>query len=97
MATIFELQAETREGTGRGASRRLRRAEQVPAILYGAGDPAKSLVMTHKSVMKALEQEAFYSHILTLNVKSLFNINSFFIILNSSLLRCMYIIKVMLF
>ncbi|MDX1443933.1 MAG: 50S ribosomal protein L25, partial [Gammaproteobacteria bacterium] len=33
----FNLNAETRKDEGKGASRRLRRAGKVPAILYGHG------------------------------------------------------------
>ena len=40
MAISFELNAEPRTDTGKGASRRLRHAGKVPAIMYGGGkDP----------------------------------------------------------
>lgn len=66
---LFELSATTRESLGTGASRRLRRLEnRVPAILYGAGEPPKPLSFDHNQLLRALENEAFYSHILTINV-----------------------------
>ena len=68
MSAIFELNAKGRSALGKGASRRLRKEEQVPAILYGAGKPAESLVIAHGEILKALQHEAFYSHILTLHV-----------------------------
>jgi large subunit ribosomal protein L25 len=69
MASInFELEAEVRENIGRGASRRLRHADKVPAILYGAGEPAVSLIFDHNKLLKSLSFEAFYSHILTLKM-----------------------------
>ncbi|MFI4954647.1 MAG: 50S ribosomal protein L25/general stress protein Ctc [Gammaproteobacteria bacterium] len=68
MAAIFELRAQTRTVRGKGASRRLRREEQVPAVLYGAEKPAQSLTLAHGEVLKALQHEAFYSHILTLHI-----------------------------
>ena len=41
MSVMFELNAEPRSDLGKGASRRLRRAGKVPAILYGGGqEPA---------------------------------------------------------
>lgn len=64
----FELEAETRADIGKGASRRLRHANQVPAVIYGAGEPAVSLTLNHDKVAVALAHEAFYSHILTLKV-----------------------------
>ena len=69
MSTDFTLHAKGREDTGKGASRRLRRlAGEIPAIVYGGKkDPAK-VVLVHKDVMKALENEAFYSHIIDLNI-----------------------------
>lgn len=69
MASIsFELEAEVRENSGRGASRRLRYSDKVPAVVYGAGEPAVSLAFEHHKLLKSLSFEAFYSHILTLKV-----------------------------
>lgn len=65
---IFNLDAEVRTDLGKGASRRLRRAEKVPAILYGADKEPVSLTLDHNKVIQAQEFEAFYSHILTLNI-----------------------------
>lgn len=65
---IFELDAEVRTDLGKGASRRLRRAEKVPAILYGADKEPVSLTLEHNKVIQAQEFEAFYSHVLTLNI-----------------------------
>lgn len=64
----FELEAETRADIGKGASRRLRHANLVPAVVYGAGEDAVSLTLNHDKVAVALAHEAFYSHILTLKV-----------------------------
>lgn len=69
MSTIkFELEATVREDIGKGASRRLRHANKVPAVVYGAEKPAVSLTLDHNKVVTALSHEAFYSHILTLMV-----------------------------
>lgn len=62
----FELEAAVRHDMGKGASRRLRREEKVPGVVYGGGKDAVSLTFEHKHIAKALESEAFYSHILTL-------------------------------
>ena len=65
----FELNAEVRHDQGKGASRRLRRTQdKIPAILYGGGEDPIALTLDHKKIMHALENEGFYSHILTINI-----------------------------
>ena len=69
MSTVFEFEAQVRSVDGKSAARRLRAIEdKVPAIMYGAGKEPMPISLAHKSVMKALEQEAVYSHILTMKV-----------------------------
>lgn len=70
MAISYELDAQVRQDKGKGASRRLRHAEQVPAIVYGAGKEPTSLTLDHNKVLVALQNEAFYTHILTLKVNN---------------------------
>ncbi len=67
-AIKFELEASVREDLGKGASRRLRHANKVPAVVYGAGEAASLITLDHNKVITALSHEAFYSHILTLKV-----------------------------
>src|SRR5579863_5386460 len=62
----FELEASIRQDIGKGASRRLRRDEKLPGVIYGGGKNAVSLTLEHNKVAKAMENEAFYSRILTL-------------------------------
>lgn len=68
------LNAELREVVGKGASRRLRRLEGlVPAIIYGGktgGNARKptNITLKENELKKALENEAYYSSIITLNV-----------------------------
>lgn len=64
----FELDASVRHDMGKGASRRLRREDKVPGVIYGGGKEAVSLTFEHNKTAKALENEAFYSHILTINI-----------------------------
>ncbi len=66
----FEINAEPRVESGRGASRRLRRTGKIPGIIYGAGKEPASILVDHDDLMHQLEHEAFYSHILTLNLGS---------------------------
>ena len=65
---IFNLDATVRNDLGKGASRRLRHADKVPAILYGGEEAPLAITLDHNKVIQAQEFEAFYSHILTLNI-----------------------------
>jgi len=68
MAKDFDLVAELRVDQGKGASRRLRHQGKVPAIIYGAGRPPRSLMFDHNKVIRQLENESFYSSILNIQV-----------------------------
>ena len=68
MKTSFELVAEFRETQGKGASRRLRHEGKVPAILYGGHLAARALTLSHQKLALMLENERFYSTILSLKV-----------------------------
>jgi len=68
MENLFEVQAELRTDGGKGASRRLRHAGNVPAIIYGGSDAPMSVAIDHNRFLRHLQEEAFYAHILTLNV-----------------------------
>src|ERR1700760_1050601 len=68
MKTSFELVAEFREMNGKGASRRLRREGKVPAILYGGQSDARALTLSHQKLALMLDNERFYSTILSLKV-----------------------------
>lgn len=63
----IEITATKRTLTGTGASRRLRHAGRVPAIVYGGGDAAM-IELDHNTVFHKLRNEAFHSSILALNV-----------------------------
>ncbi|MGI9304529.1 MAG: 50S ribosomal protein L25/general stress protein Ctc [Gammaproteobacteria bacterium] len=64
----FTLNAEPRSEQGKGANRRLRHAGKVPGVLYGAGKDPMPIMLDHQKLMHDLAREAFYSHILTVNV-----------------------------
>ena len=73
MSDVFTLSAELREDAWKGASRRLRRENGVPAIVYGGkagGNDRKpqAIIMKANELNKLLESEAFYSSVITLNV-----------------------------
>ncbi len=68
MKTAFELNAEFREDQGKGASRRLRHAGKTPAILYGGKREPRALTLDMSKLQQALENEKFYSSIVSLKV-----------------------------
>jgi large subunit ribosomal protein L25 len=68
MKTSFELIAEFREDQGKGASRRLRHLGKVPAILYGGRRDARALLLDHARLAQVMDNERFYSTILSLRV-----------------------------
>ena len=68
MATIHEITAERRTDQGKGASRRLRRAGKVPAVIYGAGQAAENIQFDHLRLSLAAKNDWFSSAILDLLV-----------------------------
>lgn len=65
MTTVI---ATVRSEQGSSASRRLRRAGRVPAVVYGVGTQAASIELDHNSIYHALRKEEFHSSILDLDV-----------------------------
>ena len=70
MSTNFELNAKARDVFGTNASRRLRRLEQVPAMIYGGDQDNEAVLLDHHEIMHNLEVEAFHSAIISLNTGS---------------------------
>jgi large subunit ribosomal protein L25 len=65
----FKLNAKVREVAGKGASRRLRRlANEVPGIIYGDDKTPQNISINQFELVRHLENEAFYSHVISLNV-----------------------------
>ena len=68
MSISQTIQVQRREDEGKGASRRLRRSGQVPAIVYGGDLAPVSIQLSHNDVLLASEHEWFYSSILDLSL-----------------------------
>ena len=64
MTDFQTLSADFREDVGKGASRRLRHAGRVPAVIYGGDKDPVALTLEHREVWHAAENEAFFSSIL---------------------------------
>ena len=68
MRISFTFGADVRETQGKGASRRLRHAGKVPAILYGAHQDAQPLVLDQQNLLTMIGDERFYSSIVRLKI-----------------------------
>lgn len=70
MSDNIELTAEVRNDLGKAMSRRLRRTKKIPATLYGAGEKPQNITLDHDPIWFHSQNEAFYSHILSLQLGS---------------------------
>ena len=66
----FVLNAQAREAAnqGKGASRRLRHAAQVPAIIYGGAAEPVAVTLELRQLVKALESNAFFEEVIEVNI-----------------------------
>ena len=63
-----KLTAFGRKDEGKGASRRLRHAGRIPAVVYGGGADPVSIELEHEPTWLAQMNDWFYSSIITLAV-----------------------------
>jgi large subunit ribosomal protein L25 len=68
MAKTHEIKVERRVDEGKGASRRLRHAAKIPAIVYGGELKPVSIQIDHEAIWLASQHEWFYSSILDLSL-----------------------------
>lgn len=68
MSNVFEFVAASRGNSGKGAAKAVRREGRVPAILYGGSAAPAMLSFKHSDIIKHLEHEAVYSHILDVTI-----------------------------
>jgi large subunit ribosomal protein L25 len=68
MSNVFEFVAESRGLSGTNAARGVRRIGKVPAVIYGGHAEPRMLILSHNEVVKHLEHEAVYSHVLDVTV-----------------------------
>ena len=66
----FKLEAEKRDGTGKGVARKLRAQGQVPAVLYGHGMAPVSVSVDAKDLGHALHTDAGANVLVDLHVGS---------------------------
>jgi large subunit ribosomal protein L25 len=68
MRITYQVGADSRHDQGKGASRRLRRAGKVPAVLYGGHGQPQNLTLDHQQLLTLIDKEKFYSSIISVNV-----------------------------
>ncbi len=68
MADVMELKAQTREKTGSAASRGIRKAGGVPAVVYGGRSGPEKLTLNYREVWKQVETGHFLSTVFMLDI-----------------------------
>ncbi|MGM1004458.1 50S ribosomal protein L25 [Acinetobacter haemolyticus] len=66
----FVLNAQAREAAqqGKGSSRRLRHAAQIPAIIYGGSVEPVAITLELREIVKALENNAFFEEVIEIKI-----------------------------
>lgn len=65
----FEINAQSRPAQGTGASRRLRKAGRLPAVVYGGSKDAIAVSLDHNEMYYTLQDEKFHTALIKLNVE----------------------------
>lgn len=63
MAQSHPLNAEIRDGAGKGAARAVRRTGRVPAVIYGNKQEPVLISLDPVDLMKETHQSGFFSHV----------------------------------
>lgn len=62
------ISAVARSEEGKGASRRLRKQELVPGVIYGGGAEAKSISFANNELKKAIENQDFFTSVIEVSI-----------------------------
>jgi large subunit ribosomal protein L25 len=68
MSETLKLAAEMRDRAGKGASRAVRRTGRVPAVIYGAGQPAVTIHVEEKLLVRQLSTGHFMNSVVELAI-----------------------------
>ena len=65
---MFTIKEKVRKEKGKGARRRLRAAQKIPAKIYGGKEAPLAVELDHDKVMNMQVKAEFYSEVLTIVV-----------------------------
>lgn len=65
---MFTFNADLRSTQGKGASRRLRRTNKFPAIIYGGNEAPVMIELDHDMISNLQAKDGFYTSVLTIVV-----------------------------
>jgi large subunit ribosomal protein L25 len=68
MAEMVEFKAEPKSATGSSAARRLRKDNQIPAVIYGGGKAPEMVTLNRKLLWKQVESGYFHSTVYMLDI-----------------------------
>ena len=68
MSTGFEFNVQVRDTTGKAHTRRMRHQGLVPGVIYGADKAVQLITLPHDTILHALAEESFHSHILAIKL-----------------------------
>lgn len=66
--SVTKLNAEARQGTGKGVARALRREGKLPAIMYGAGIEPTKLALSLHDFSQVFKRAGYLSHVVELTI-----------------------------
>jgi large subunit ribosomal protein L25 len=67
MATMVELKAASREGTGKAANRVIRKEGRVPGVIYGDSQPPENVSVEYREIFKQVQTGHFLSTVYMLD------------------------------
>ena len=70
MSEVRSIQAEVKQGAGKGPARAIRRQGRVPAIVYGDGDDPVMVSVNPLELWKGLRDPRFFSTVMSLSVEN---------------------------
>ena len=65
---VLNAQARAEDKQGKGASRRLRHASLIPAIIYGGEAEPVTVTLELREIVKALENSAFFEEVIEIKI-----------------------------
>lgn len=68
MSETYELKAETREQSGKGSARAVRREGKIPAVIYGDKQPPLAIKLSYKEIYYKIHGGGFLTTLATIDV-----------------------------